>query len=273
MVELFDEESSVIVRKYSAGISYNSRLLKQAAKQQSYKETGGFGRFDCPTVLKLYEGGLTELSWYEMEYVHAEKYSDYLERISVSHLNSTVQSLIAYLDNAKSRCKLETPNPSLFQTKLRDLHVKLESMPQLNKYIVAGVFAMLNNPPREELYIGFCHGDLTLSNILFTDEKLFLIDFLDTFIESPLQDIVKLRQDTYFGWIMVIDQDLPLHRCNKIKQIFDHIDRSIVEYISKDRVMELWYPYFQVFNLARILPYLKKDNEIMFVQDKLKTLL
>ena len=44
--------------------------------------------------------------------------------------------------------------------------------------------------------VGTCHGDLTFSNILFNGNNYYLIDFLDSFIESPLLDIVKLRQDT-----------------------------------------------------------------------------
>ena len=50
--------------------------------------------------------------------------------------------------------------------------------------------------------IGFCHGDLTFSNIMFAldDNQVGLIDFLDSFIETPLIDLVKLRQDTHFHW-------------------------------------------------------------------------
>ena len=38
--------------------------------------------------------------------------------------------------------------------------------------------------------IGICHGDLTFSNILFNGNNYYLIDFLDSFIEYPLMDIV-----------------------------------------------------------------------------------
>jgi len=52
-----------------------------------------------------------------------------------------------------------------------------------------------------EVLIGPCHGDLTLSNMILSPSKgLVLIDFLDTYFESPLQDVAKLRQDFYYGW-------------------------------------------------------------------------
>jgi hypothetical protein len=48
---------------------------------------------------------------------------------------------------------------------------------------------------------GYCHGDLTLSNLILTQDKIvYLFDFLPTFINTPLQDIAKLDQDLIHGW-------------------------------------------------------------------------
>ena len=49
--------------------------------------------------------------------------------------------------------------------------------------------------------IGNCHGDLTLSNMIISnDGAVNLIDYLETFFESPLQDVVKIMQDFNYGW-------------------------------------------------------------------------
>lgn len=49
--------------------------------------------------------------------------------------------------------------------------------------------------------IGNCHGDLTLSNMIISnDGTINLIDYLETFFESPLQDVVKIMQDFHYGW-------------------------------------------------------------------------
>ena len=46
-----------------------------------------------------------------------------------------------------------------------------------------------------------CHGDFTMSNMIYTNEnKLHLIDFLDTFVNSFLLDYAKIVQDTIFCW-------------------------------------------------------------------------
>ena len=57
--------------------------------------------------------------------------------------------------------------------------------------------------------IGPCHGDLTLSNIIISRSgAINLIDFLPTFIESPLWDIVKIYQDLNMVGHIDIYQDL-----------------------------------------------------------------
>ena len=109
--------------------------------------------------------------------------------------------------------------------------------------------------------VGYCHGDLTLSNILINpgNRKLYLIDFLDNFVETPLQDIVKLRQDTYFFWT--------LSMCNfkfdkiKITNILYHFDKIISQYFQKYNFYK-YYKYFQILNLLRVLQYSKNKKII-----------
>lgn len=70
------------------------------------------------------------------------------------------------------------------------------------------------------LPIGACHGDFTLSNVLVLTPlsgdglplspraqtkdtfRIALIDFLDSFVESPLADMAKLCQDLKYGWTL-----------------------------------------------------------------------
>jgi hypothetical protein len=56
-------------------------------------------------------------------------------------------------------------------------------------------------PRRLDFPIGRCHGDLTLSNVILSPgQNVVLIDFLDTYLETPLQDVAKLMQDFEYGW-------------------------------------------------------------------------
>ena len=111
-----------------------------------------------------------------------------------------------------------------------------------------------------KLPIGFCHGDLTLSNMLFDElnNELYLIDFLDSFIETPLFDIIKLRQDTKFFW--------SINMCNlnidtsKIKIGMHHLDKKIDNYFKKYSFYNLCYNYFEIVNLLRVLQYCKSEK-------------
>ena len=56
---------------------------------------------------------------------------------------------------------------------------------------------------------GFNHGDLTFSNILYDIDNgiIYLIDFLDNIIETPINDIVKLIQETKHNWTLHMYDD------------------------------------------------------------------
>lgn len=51
------------------------------------------------------------------------------------------------------------------------------------------------------LPMGNCHGDFTLDNLIITKANVYyLFDFLKTFLETPIQDYVKLMQDIDHDW-------------------------------------------------------------------------
>ena len=89
-----------------------------------------------------------------------------------------------------------------------------------------------NMPETIEMPIGVCHGDLTFSNILFTSTNYYFIDYLDSFIETPIQDIVKLRQDTKYFWsTMMYKKKYDIVRLN---MIFKYIDDKINDHFSNN---------------------------------------
>jgi aminoglycoside phosphotransferase (APT) family kinase protein len=108
-----------------------------------------------------------------------------------------------------------------------------------------------------EVLIGPCHGDLTLSNMILSPSRgLVLIDFLDTYFESPLQDVAKLQQDFFYGWsCRKSDGNL------KIKsEIFNRIaaPRFARELQTRYRHASV---LFSLLCLSRIAPYLNGDPQ------------
>tara|TARA_B100001142_G_C14299415_1_gene642205 strand:+ start:1277 stop:1612 length:336 start_codon:yes stop_codon:yes gene_type:complete len=92
--------------------------------------------------------------------------------------------------------------------------------------------------------------------------KIYLIDFLDSFIETPLFDIIKIRQDTCFNWTL----NLYKYNCDKNKIIItmNYLDNKINNYFKKYIWYEKCYKYYQILNILRILQY-SKDNKIVCV--------
>ncbi|EHL8026630.1 hypothetical protein KE373_000404, partial [Campylobacter jejuni] len=92
----------------------------------------------------------------------------------------------------------------------------------------------------------------------------------DNFIETPLQDIVKLRQDTRHKW------SLKMARANydeiKIKIILNYLDDYIDKYFLKYEFYQYFYNIFQKINLLRILPYAKNNDVICYIISEINTL-
>ena len=121
-----------------------------------------------------------------------------------------------------------------------------------------------------ELPEGFCHGDLTLSNLLFNNDDIVVIDFLDTFLDSPIQDIVKIRQDTQFHW------SLRMLKLNydrvKIIQCLNYIDNKLHNEFKKYDFYLNTYKIFQILNFLRIIPYCNNDYDVQFLKKRIKLL-
>ena len=106
---------------------------------------------------------------------------------------------------------------------------------------------LLDNELDIRIKVGLAHGDMTLSNMIFTDE-IYLIDFLDSYIESPTMDLVKLRQDTHLHWSLNMISSVT--DLSKIKLGLSYIDDWLVENYPIEK-----YELLQIINLQRIYPY------------------
>jgi tRNA A-37 threonylcarbamoyl transferase component Bud32 len=119
---------------------------------------------------------------------------------------------------------------------------------------------------------GVSHGDLTLSNILFDLNNIYFIDFLDNFINTPFQDIIKLRQDTQFLWSYKLNKALIDCKLNDsdlitLKKNLQILDKLIHGYYKNDDFYAKYYNFYQIFNFFRILPYSKDLNELDMILD------
>ena len=106
--------------------------------------------------------------------------------------------------------------------------------------------------------IGICHGDFTLSNMLFSN-KIILIDFLDSFIESPIQDIAKLLQEVNLEWSLLMSSGI--RDITKIQISYNYLKWKIIQRITQEfpqysKQIDLFY----LITLLRIIPYIKEER-------------
>lgn len=103
------------------------------------------------------------------------------------------------------------------------------------------------------LPVGLCHGDLTLSNLIVGSKEIFLIDFLDSYLESPLQDVAKLYQDLHFGWSTRGNKNLSVRASILGMKLMPKLGLSLRRKYAEA------FEIILGLTLLRIAPYLK-DN-------------
>jgi hypothetical protein len=192
---------------------------------------------------------------------HAELLMPYIEGMtghmfSVHATRNIAQTLSASLStliyselNESLDKQIET---ILFQEKLASVLAATQD-PVLKQLVGACIHVVDALPAEMTFPIGSCHGDLTLSNVILDQVSgVTLIDFLDTFLETPLQDVAKLKQDFVYGWSF---RNSPPPLSVKA-EIFcsKYCPQAIVQ-------LERMYPkqvhLLMLMTLARIAPYVK----------------
>lgn len=90
------------------------------------------------------------------------------------------------------------------------------------------------------------HGDLTLTNVLVNTDGVYFIDFLDSFLASPVADVAKLHQDTRYRWITRFG-NVPNDRLDRLHAMLRDAQRAWPAMAE--------VPYLSALGLVRALPY------------------
>lgn len=253
------------LRKSSFSIEYNSRLEKQIQKQKKFKD---YHSISAPNIKNIYLHNSLFVA--EMEYINGALFHNFFLDANLSILNTKISELVNFLKYEINESK-EVKVPILqILTKLKSLRNSYKNNNLFQPF--RRYFEFLDNIPNSGFLSGEYHGDLTLSNIIFARKKIYLIDFLDSFIDNPIQDIVKLRQDTKFHYSLYL---LNLKQRNstafvRIMQVLNYFDDILKQSFQNGIYYQYWYKYLEVFNLMRIIPYLKKEEDILFIQNCLE---
>jgi len=257
---VFAEEERTLVKKSSPGKHYDQRLRLQAEKQNRFSDRlSGFSELVIPEVVSI------DKKFFTMDFFHGEDAITFFDNCDIRQIDTLVDSLICFLNHSIFNSRLEVFDKPRFLEKLNSVEKKITNDP-VDFTLIRRYFS---NLPEIVIPVGVCHGDLTFSNMLFDkSNRVCFIDFLDTFYETPLQDMVKIRQDTLYNWTALMCRQS--YDVTRYRMLMRYLDRKLVEYFEKHDFYEAYYEAFQVMNYLRILPYAKQKPIKANVTQKLK---
>ena len=245
-----------IIRKYSCGRNYNNRLNIQIDKQNFFSKNI-FSNFDTPKIIQKYEDNLI---YFDMEYIKGCNYYEYFSITSIKNIEKIFNFLEEYFD-------FLTHNSHQYKKNVAKEKIKNKLLSFKSKKYSSLIYFTLEYLDKICIDIkkSFCHGDLTVSNILFHPQKVYLIDFLDSYIDSFILDLVKLKQDFYHHWILKINNVKDLRIIQSFNFIWQYIEKKYSCYLNTEifHVLEL-------INFLRIEPYLTKQNQKVILNNIIK---
>ena len=274
-IDIVSEENGLYVYKSTADPKYLERLALQARKQQAASKAK-YQHIRIPEIVSL-EQTPTE-TIIKMPYIYSKNFIEFFEQAGFEQIDYLINALTYYIDDEIAHSPMQKVPASVFHAKMGEIKTKCsknvlfdgdaETIELLDRS--EKVFKSL--PEFVEMPVGVCHGDLTFSNILFNGNNYYLIDFLDSFIETPLQDIVKIRQDTAFRWSQLM-YTKP-YDAVRLRIVCDKIDREMDEYFScKYPWYAANYRIMQLMNILRILPYAHEEKVINYLVEVINSIL
>ena len=225
------------VRKTSPRLAYNDRLMKQIDKQNYFSKLT-FTYISTPKILSK------GVNYFDMEYINAQRFDSFLATAKPKDITLIINALNEYL--------LFLITSSRFQNARAKVISKLEELKRHSRYkdfvaFLEGLDVDLNSVP-----YGFCHGDLTFANILFNEKKIYFIDFLDTYVDSYLIDLTKLKQDLCYHWSSRVFGTVDMRVYQLKSYMWQQLESDYKETLNSNQ-----FKLLDAINLLRIEPYLK----------------
>lgn len=272
VIDIANEGNNLRIHKWSKDPKYLARLAKQAEKQQeAYKDE--YQHIRIPQIFNVERDD--EHVLINMEYVYSRNFIEFFEAAGFEQIDYFIKALILFLEKELKASPVQSVPTSITLDKFYDVESKVNANPLLSSdqeiqrlmALSRKQFEKFAKQPTVDLPMGICHGDLTFSNILFNGNNYYLIDFLDSFIESPLLDIVKIRQDSAHLWSQLMYTN-PYDKL-RLKIVCEKIDKEIDAYGERYQWYKEFYTIYQLLNLLRILQYAKEEKVITYLKEEI----
>ena len=273
-IDIVNDGSNLYIYKSTHDPKYIERLYLQARKQKEASQIE-YQHIRIPEIFDIDKAD-DHLN-IKMEYVYSKNYVDYFEDAGFDNISYFVKALKIFVNAEIANSPLQQVDTQVVKEKFEDVcskcyaneHIREDK--DVQNILDASRLAFSSIPAQIEIPMGKCHGDLTFSNILFNGNNYYLIDFLDSFLESPLLDLVKIRQDSQYEWSrLMYEGEVDLVRLSIISQ---KIDKEIDTFYSQYQWYRDYYHVFQLMNFLRILQYAKEEKVITYLKNVIKSML
>lgn len=270
----FDNSHGLIVKK----ISNEKRLEVQAKKQEMFLLSSMHDNITSPKITKSCFVNEQKCYEFHMKYIVGSDIISFLSQSSTQDIQEFTKTLFEYFS--------KITNTKVFKSANKDINKKIKSVRSLlcsNPHIknsdkiqflmntVDNLYLEVNSKDIV-LPVGNCHGDLTFSNMIYNphSKKIVLFDFLDTYFESPVQDMIKIKQDLKHNWTL---QKMTDHRGldkNRFEIVKRYLDDTFENYFKSFDYYCVNYKLLQTLNLLRVLVYSKDCTTINFLLECIK---
>lgn len=269
-IDVVREGGQLYVDKSTHDPKYLDRLIRQAEKQLE-ASLPEYQHIRIPKIHKI--DHTAEMVNIRMDYVYSRNFVEFFEQAGFEQVGYLIDALKMYLEKEIEESPLTTVGREVVSEKFADVRKKTLGNKHLQgdkeiEEIIDRSQTVFDTLPDMIMPVGKCHGDLTFSNILFNGNNYYLIDFLDSFIESPLLDIVKIRQDTAWLW----SQLMYVNPCDTIRLhiAFGKIDKEFDTYFSSR--YEWYNRYYKPLQLMNFLRILQHAHELAVIDYLKRTL-
>lgn len=255
-----DEDGKIFVRKISKDEEYNERLKAQSEKQTSFNGEP----VKAPAVLNQ---GYTEegLYFFDMEYVQGITLAEYIKTMEIGKVKGLVESLVSSIIPKGSISSIPTYKSDVSQIFEKKLSGLRKTLSVHNNPVIDQSLALLEAHDWSKLTYSQCHGDMTLENIIVKNDKLYFIDFLDSFYDSWFLDIGTLLQDVQVMWSYRFQETVSMNTVLRLI-VFRDLLIDEIKKVNPAYVVEIYYSLLQ--KLIRIYPYTKDELTYHFLNEK-----
>ena len=186
-------DGKVVVTKRAG--SESTRLHAQYLKQSTFLSSE---HIQIPKIIAPWNGEA-----FSMEYVPSMPLGKYFQTASVSELANCCDKIVDFIKDQIAKSKISNDplsHDSDFLEKIRNMQSSLTESSHKIVHRAAGILELWSSSFPQ--LIGPNHGDFSFENILINprSNEVWLVDFLDSPIETPLLDIGRILIDSEHGW-------------------------------------------------------------------------